>query len=68
MKDTISYYLMEYFASLGLKKVFFVPGGGNIAFNTSANAISIMSYLVIASNKILVNYVSDYLQYNSVTP
>ena len=30
MKDTISYYLMDYFASLGLKKVFFVPGGGNM--------------------------------------
>ena len=30
MKDTISYFLMDYFASLGLKKVFFVPGGGNM--------------------------------------
>ena len=54
------------FASM--QNTVYVPGGASIAFNTSANAVSIMSYLVIASNKILINYVSDYSVYGSNTP
>ncbi len=30
MSDTLSYILMDYLYSIGVKKIFFVPGGGNM--------------------------------------
>ena len=41
----------------------YTPGGGTISFDTTANAIAIISYIVVASNKVLINYVGDFGSY-----
>lgn len=41
----------------------YTPGGSTINFDTTANAIAVLTYLVVASNKILVNYVGAFDSY-----
>jgi len=41
----------------------YTPGGGTISFDTTANKIAIISYIVVASNKVLINYVGDFGSY-----
>jgi hypothetical protein len=45
-----------------------IPGGGTIAFKTSANAVALISYYVISATRIVINYVSGYDTYNSYSP
>tara|TARA_Y100001937_G_scaffold86141_1_gene116537 strand:- start:368 stop:766 length:399 start_codon:yes stop_codon:yes gene_type:complete len=47
----------------GLQSEAYTPGGSTINFDTTANAIAAMTYLVIASNKILINYVGAFDSY-----
>ena len=41
----------------------YTPGGGTISFDTTANAIAIITYFIVASNKVLINYVGDFGSY-----
>jgi len=41
----------------------YTPGGGTISFDTTANKIAVLTYLVVASDKVLVNYVGDFGSY-----
>ncbi len=41
----------------------YTPGGGTISFDTTANKIAIISYIVVASDKVLINYVGDFGSY-----
>ena len=41
----------------------YTPGGSTINFDTTADAIAVLTYLVVASNKILVNYVGAFDSY-----
>lgn len=41
----------------------YTPGGSTINFDTTANAIAVLTYLVVASNKVLVNYVGAFDSY-----
>ena len=43
----------------------YTPGGSTISFDTTASTIAVISYLVIASNKVLVNYVGAFKQYGT---
>ena len=40
-------------------------GGSTINFDTNASSVSIMSYLVIASDKVLINYVGNFKSYGT---
>ena len=46
-----------------LASTVYTPGGSTINFDTTANAIAVLTYLVVASNKILVNYVGAFDSY-----
>ena len=46
----------------------YTPGGTSISFNTDANGIAVISYFIIASNKVLINYVSGFDSYGSNDP
>lgn len=52
----------------GSGKVVLIPGGGQISFKTSANAIALISYYVASATQIVINYVSGYASYNSFSP
>ena len=52
-------------AFAALPNTAYTPGGSTISFDTTANAIAVISYLVIASNKVLVNYVGAFKQYGT---
>ena len=41
----------------------YTPGGGSISFDTTANGIAVITYIVIASDKVLINYVGDFGSY-----
>ena len=41
----------------------YTPGGSTINFDTTASKVAAMTYLVIASNKILINYVGAFDSY-----
>lgn len=41
----------------------YTPGSSEISYNTSANAVAVLSYFVSASNKILINYVGAFGSY-----
>jgi hypothetical protein len=41
----------------------FTPGGGTIVFNTLANKIALINYFIIASDKVLINYVGNFGSY-----
>ena len=41
----------------------YTPGGSAINFDTSSNGIAVISYLVMSSNKVLINYVGDFGSY-----
>lgn len=41
----------------------YTPGGGAISFDTTANGIAVITYIVIASDKVLINYVGDFGSY-----
>ena len=43
----------------------YTPGGATISFDTNASSVSIMSYLVIASDKVLINYVGNFKSYGT---
>ena len=43
----------------------YTPGGSTISFNTTADAIAVLTYMVVASNKVLVNYVGEFKQYGT---
>jgi|TARA_R100000084_G_scaffold86423_2_gene41042 hypothetical protein len=43
----------------------YTPGGSTITFDTTADAIAVITYMVIASNKVLVNYVGGFKQYGT---
>ena len=47
----------------GLDSTLYTPGGSTINWDTTANAIAVLTYLVIASNKILINYVGAFDSY-----
>ena len=47
----------------GLQAEVYTPGGSAINWNEGANKIAVLTYLVIASNKILVNYVGAFDSY-----
>ena len=38
----------------------YTPGGGEIVFNTTANKIALINYFVVASDKVLINYVGNF--------
>ena len=41
----------------------YTPGGAAISFDLTANKIAVLSYLVIASDKVLINYVGNFGAY-----
>ena len=41
----------------------YTTGGSEISWHTGANAISVLSYFIIASNKVLINYVGAFGSY-----
>tara|TARA_Y100001963_G_scaffold100500_1_gene138322 strand:+ start:1003 stop:1407 length:405 start_codon:yes stop_codon:yes gene_type:complete len=41
----------------------YVPGASEISFHTGANAIAVLSYFIIASDKVLINYVGAFGAY-----
>lgn len=43
----------------------YTPGGAVINWDTNASSVSIMSYFVLASNKILINYVGNFKSYGT---
>jgi hypothetical protein len=43
----------------------YTPGGSTITFDTTADAIAVITYMVIASDKVLVNYVGGFKQYGT---
>ena len=47
----------------GLDSTLYTPGGSTINWDTTANAIAVLTYLVIASDKILINYVGAFDSY-----
>ena len=52
-------------AFAALPNTAYTPGGSTISFDTTASAIAVISYLIIASNKVLVNYVGAFKQYGT---
>ena len=52
-------------AFAALPNTAYTPGGSTISFDTTANAIAVISYLVISSTKVLVNYVGAFKQYGT---
>ena len=45
---------------VALPSYMLTPGGATLNFVTTANAISIISYYVLATDKVLVNYVGNF--------
>ena len=45
------------FNGASIDSVAYTPGGSFITWDTTANGIAVVSYLVLASNKVLINYV-----------
>tara|TARA_Y100000768_G_scaffold382801_1_gene363781 strand:- start:72 stop:479 length:408 start_codon:yes stop_codon:yes gene_type:complete len=41
----------------------YTPGGGTINFDTTANGIAVISYFILAANKVLINYVGNFDSY-----
>lgn len=41
----------------------YTPGGSFISWDTTADGIAVVSYLVLASNKVLINYVGNFDSY-----
>lgn len=37
-----------------------VPAGANVNFSVAANAVSVISYIVVATDKVLINYISEF--------
>ena len=52
-------------AFAALPNTAYTPGGSTITFDTTADAIAVITYMVIASNKVLVNYVGGFKQYGT---
>lgn len=52
-------------AFAALPDTVYTPGGSTITFDTTADAIAVITYLVIASDKVLVNYVGGFKQYGT---
>tara|TARA_Y100000592_G_scaffold26446_1_gene41843 strand:+ start:494 stop:895 length:402 start_codon:yes stop_codon:yes gene_type:complete len=46
----------------------FSPGGSQINFDTTANAVAIISYHILTSTKVLINYVGSFQSYDQSTP
>jgi hypothetical protein len=52
-------------AYAALPSTAYTPGGSTITFDVTADAIAVITYFVIASDKDLVNYVGGFKQYGS---
>jgi len=52
-------------AFAALPNTAYTPGGSTITFDTTADAIAVITYLVVASDKVLVNYVGGFKQYGT---
>lgn len=50
-------------SSPALPATAYTPGGSAITFNTTANRIAVMTYFVVAYNKVLINYVGNFDDY-----
>jgi len=46
----------------------FSPGGSQINFDTTANAVAIISYHILTTTKVLINYVGSFQSYDQSTP
>jgi hypothetical protein len=54
--------------SSGLPATAYTPGGQQITFDTTASKIAIITYFVIASDKVLINYAGAFSAYEQATP
>ena len=52
-------------AFAALPSTAYSPGGATISFDTNASSISIISYYVLASDKVLINYVGNFKSYGT---
>lgn len=41
----------------------YTPGGGTISFDTTASKQAVLSYLIVSSSIVLINYVGDFGSY-----
>ena len=46
----------------------YTPGGQQITFDTTASKIAIITYFVIASDKVLINYAGAFSAYEQALP
>jgi hypothetical protein len=46
----------------------FTPGGQQISFNTTASKTAIITYFIVASDKVLINYAGGFSAYEQPAP
>tara|TARA_B100000902_G_scaffold59627_3_gene66694 strand:- start:3811 stop:4230 length:420 start_codon:yes stop_codon:yes gene_type:complete len=52
----------------GLPATAFTPGGQQISFDTTASKTAIITYFIVASNKVLINYAGAFSAYEQPAP